>query len=306
MKIFMACDAESHYMCNAMVYLGKDTLEIPRGTTMGEVVVTELVAPFFVGGRTVTTDNFFSTLPLALSLASQGMHFCGTIRPKPYIPKGLYERRLKVKDSVAVFNYEHNLTLQCQQVSSTKKLMILSSCHHNPSVIEKNKTELQMFYNATKGGVDTFDQLCSLTSCIRKTRRWPLCLFFGMLNIAMVNAHILFSSMFTSTRSNRKSILKDAAFEFCTPFIKIRYEASSERMSRGLRLAMRGILSEGTVPSANNEAIGQFRLDKRRRCRQCPSSLDSKTNVGCNKCKNAVCIKHLVTYCSACFSEYKL
>ena len=159
MKIFMACDAESHYMCNAMVYLGKGTLEVPRTSTMGEVVVTKLVEPFFVGGRTVTTDNFFTTLPLTLSLASHGMYLCGTIRIKPYIPKELYNRKLQVKESIAVFNHEHNLTLQCQQVSDKKKVLILSSCHHNPSVIEKNKTELQMFYNATKGGVDTFDQL---------------------------------------------------------------------------------------------------------------------------------------------------
>ncbi|XP_068250789.1 uncharacterized protein [Palaemon carinicauda] len=194
-KIVLACDADTHYMCNAIAYLGKDTVQIPRGSTLGEVFTSDLVAPFQRSGRTVTTDNFFTTLPLALSLLDKDMYLCGTIRQKPYIPKELTEKVLPPKESVAVFNYEHNLTLQCQQISRTKKVMLLSSLHHDPSEVEKRKTDIQMFYNATKGGVDTFDQMCSTSSCIRKSRRWPMTLFYGILNIIMVNSYILYTSM---------------------------------------------------------------------------------------------------------------
>ncbi|XP_064100832.1 uncharacterized protein LOC135211454 [Macrobrachium nipponense] len=158
-------------MGNAIAYLGKDTLRVPRGQTLGEDFTAELVQPFRRRGRTVTTDNFFTTLPLALSLADDGMYLCGTIRQKPYIPKELSESAFPVKDSVAVFNYEHNLTLQCQQVSVTKKVMLLNSLHHDPSEIERRKTIIQMFYNVAKGGVDTFDQMCSTSNCAHKTRR---------------------------------------------------------------------------------------------------------------------------------------
>ncbi|XP_068229444.1 piggyBac transposable element-derived protein 4-like [Palaemon carinicauda] len=143
--LVLACDADSLYMCNGLAYLGKDTVKIPRGATLGEVFTSDLVAPFQRSGRTVTTDNFFTTLPLALSLADKDMHLCGTIRQKPYIPKELLEKVLSPKDSVAVFNYEHNLTLQCQQISRTKKVMLLNSLHHDPSEIEKRKTDIQMF-----------------------------------------------------------------------------------------------------------------------------------------------------------------
>jgi len=49
-----------------------------------------------------------------------------------------------------------------------------------------------MYYNQTKGGVDTFDQICSLKSCSRMTKRWHLTIFYGMLNAAGVNALILY------------------------------------------------------------------------------------------------------------------
>ena len=299
----MACDADTHYMCNAMVYLGKNSVQVPRGMTQGEVFTGALVEPFYRGGRTVTTDNFFTTVPLALSLAAEGMHLCGTIRPKPYIPKELYERRLKIKDSVAVFNYEHSITLQCQQVNPTKKVMILSTAHHNPSVIEKSKTELQMFYNATKGGVDTFDQLCSLTNCIRKTRRWPMCLFFGMVNIAMVNAHILFSLRFPEKRGSRKAFLKTAALELCTPLIHRRFQSESI-LPRNLRSVMKNTLQLGNITPPALHAVGHTKLDKRRRCRACPSSQDRKTNTACNRCNVPVCIAHQSVVCPACLGEY--
>lgn len=46
------------------------------------------------------------------------------------------------------------------------------------------------FYNQTKGGVNTLDQMSSLTSCSRKTRRWPLCNFYGILNIVLINSYV--------------------------------------------------------------------------------------------------------------------
>ncbi|KAK3861559.1 hypothetical protein Pcinc_032471 [Petrolisthes cinctipes] len=101
---------------------------------------------------------------------------------------------MKIGESVAAFNYEDKVTLQCTKVSNTKMKQLLSTIHHNPKKIEKEKTDIQMFYNATKGGVDSFDQRCCALSCSRKTRRWPLCLFYGIINLAMVNSYIIYQS----------------------------------------------------------------------------------------------------------------
>ncbi|XP_068211224.1 piggyBac transposable element-derived protein 4-like [Palaemon carinicauda] len=216
-KLVLTCDVDTHYMCNAIPYLGKDTVEVPRGLTLGEVFTMNPVAPFHRRGRTVTTDNFFTSIPLALALEREGVYLCGTLRQKPYVPKQISEKVLPIKDSVAVFNYEHNLTLQCQQVNRTKKVMLLNSLHHNPSEVEKRKTDIQMFYNLTKRAVDIFDQMWATSNCIRKTRRWPLCLFYGILNIVMVNSYILYTSMPFSKSMPRRTFLKDIVFDLCAP-----------------------------------------------------------------------------------------
>ena len=157
----MLCDAESHYMCNAIPYLGKGTVS-NKDISLGEYFTTELAKPFRAAGRVITTDNWFTSLPLAKSLQKYGMHLVGTMRPKPYMPLELLNVPLQLGESTAVYNYEDKVTLVCQRVKSTKRIQILSTIHHKPTKVERNKTHVHMFYNATKGGVDTFDQMCAV------------------------------------------------------------------------------------------------------------------------------------------------
>lgn len=55
--------------------------------------------------------------------------------------------------------------------------------HTQPDINKRTrKPEIIMFYNETKGGIDTFDQhdqLCHSTTVSRKTGRWPLRIFYG-------------------------------------------------------------------------------------------------------------------------------
>jgi len=63
------------------------------------------------------------------------------------------------------------------ETSRTKKKMflLLSSQRTQPDLGESGKPESIEFYNSTKVGVDTFDQMCAGTSCSRKTTLAPLC-----------------------------------------------------------------------------------------------------------------------------------
>ncbi|KAM3924560.1 piggyBac transposable element-derived protein 4-like [Leptodactylus fuscus] len=46
-------------------------------------------------------------------------------------------------------------------------------------------------YNATKGAVDTLDQVISTYTCKRKTNRWPMILFYNILDVSAYNAFVL-------------------------------------------------------------------------------------------------------------------
>ena len=83
-------------------------------------------------------------------------------------------------------NYTTTTTTLVSYVSNTSKtlkklVMLLSSQHAQPNISPQGKPEIIEFYNAAKGGVDTFDQMCSVNSCSRKTRRWPLVSFMAVV-----------------------------------------------------------------------------------------------------------------------------
>lgn len=182
-------------------------------TPLGEYFTLELTRPFRKTGRIVTTDNWFTSLPLAKGLLQFGMHLVGTIRPKPYTPSVMLTTPLELGECVASYNYEDKVTLLCQRVKPTKRIQILSTVHHNPTVIENQNSHIHMFYNATKGGVDTFDQICSALTCSRKTRRWPVCVFYGILNIVVNNSFFIHQNLPGNKLYNRREFSVDLAMD---------------------------------------------------------------------------------------------
>ena len=66
------CDCATKYIMNAKVYLGKENNEIARG--LASDVDCTLVQPISgqdIGGRNVTTDNFFTSVDLANKLKNK-------------------------------------------------------------------------------------------------------------------------------------------------------------------------------------------------------------------------------------------
>lgn len=59
---------------------------------------------------------------------------------------------------------------------------------------DTNKPEMIMDYNAAKGGVDTVDKICNTYSVNRRTRRWPVVIFFQSLNIWGINSQIFYNT----------------------------------------------------------------------------------------------------------------
>lgn len=67
---------------------------------------------------------------------------------------------------------------------------------HNDNAFDETtasaqKPEIITYYNSTKGGVDCNDQLCSNYNVGRRTKRWPLAVFFHLLNISGINVFVV-------------------------------------------------------------------------------------------------------------------
>jgi len=195
-------------MLNAMPYLGKKT-KPPEVVALGHYVTMELCKPYFGSKRNITGDNWFTSVPLVKKLLEKGLTYVGTIRKnKEEIPEEMTDKtRFKPRQCAFLFDDNTTLLTRCCPNKSSKKLVtLLSSMHRHPDIHEKGKPEIIMFYNKTKGGVETFDQICSSNSCSRMTKRWPIAIFYGMVNAAGVNASILYHSHMVNQGTKHKRV----------------------------------------------------------------------------------------------------
>ncbi|XP_050308274.1 uncharacterized protein LOC126744765 [Anthonomus grandis grandis] len=100
LKIWAMADSKNSYSANLQVYLGKINNKPEKN--QGERVVLDLVEPLGTGYG-VTTDNFFTSLPLADKLAEKKLTLCGTLRKnKSYIPNELQPKLFRPEFSSAL------------------------------------------------------------------------------------------------------------------------------------------------------------------------------------------------------------
>nr|XP_023015977.1 uncharacterized protein LOC111505409 [Leptinotarsa decemlineata] len=116
----------------------------------------------------------------------------GTLKKnKPQIPPEFQPSKGRAVPS-SLYGFTQDLTLLSYVPKKNQAVVLLSSMHHSECFDEGvNKPEIIGFYNATKGGVDTLDMKCNNYCANRKTRRWPLAVFYHLLAVAGSNGHTL-------------------------------------------------------------------------------------------------------------------
>lgn len=210
------------------------------------------------------------------------------------------QTKMDVGQSVAMFNHKKEVTLLCHKANKNKRVQLISTLHHRPSVIEKNRTDIQMFYNATKGGVDAFDQLCTKTSCSRTTNRWPLCLCFGIINLAYANSYILHVIQSKADKVqplSRRDFGLKLGEELCRPWaVKRLQSANLPKQVRYFIGSVYNMPCECQPPPPPVEEAPRVR----RRCYLCPSGKKARTKIVCVGCGRVTCPAHQKIYCRLC------
>ena len=74
--------------------------------------------------------------------------------------------------------------------------------HNNPKI----KSETVLFYNKTKAGVDIIDQIARKYSVKVASKRWPIHIFYSVIDLALINSWIFFQDICKSGISHRKFI----------------------------------------------------------------------------------------------------
>lgn len=269
-KIPMMCDTGTNYMINAIPYIGKATNT--NGLPQGQYYLTELSRPIHGTNRNITCDNWFTSIPAAKSLLLEPykLTIVGTIRlNKREIPEELKNTRSR-QVGTSMFCFDGYLTLVSYKPKPSKMVYLLCSCDEDAVVNSTSgKPETIMFYSQTKGGVDTLDQMCSSMSCSRKTNKWPMAIFYGILNIAFVNSYIIYTHNVLSKEEkplNRRQYMKQLSTDLSTPSMKCRLEIPT--LSRRLKENIEDILpqtKQDVFEEANEEtpAIMVYETDYR-------------------------------------------
>ena len=290
-KIWVLADSDTCYFYNAQIYLGKEG-NLPEVGQASRVVM-DLCRPIYQSGRNITTDNFFTSVPLANNLLEKRLTLMGTLRSnKPEIPpsfQGTFQREVHS----STFGFTEKLTL-CSYVPKKRKAVILLSSLHHDAIIsdgEERKPKLILDYNSKKGAVDTIDMTTNTYSCNRQTRKYPTKLFTNMLNVACWNSFVVW--MTNNPDWNRRNLakrrlfLKDLAEALMKPHI---WRRSVEvKLHSSVRIAMDlcGVKS----PQANDE-VPAARGDRpeRGRCHMCEKR--NQVRGFCVMCHKFVCNDH--------------
>ena len=304
-KLFMVCDAEKLYCLYAIPYLGKEStarVTLNKGQYFSMKLLND--GNLIEAGRISCADNWFLSLNLATAMLREEMHLVGTIRPKAYMPmETVKNMRMGVKEAVAYFHHEKKVNMVSKKTKK-KHVTFLTTIHNKFTYVENMKTEVNMFYNAAKGGVDAFDMMCAATSTNRKTERWPQCVFYGLLNIIMNNSWVIYKSRPENKRAEKYDFLLNMAVQLAKPWAEFRYTERHDLLPIPIREPLRvtfDLAPFRPAPPAGYTFESRRTADKRKRCKYGVQSTTWRGKGICNKCNGFVCNNHSTVLCKDCW-----
>lgn len=299
MKIWIVADCTTAYCGYMQAYLGKvgDTAEKGQGAR----VVKDLCQHLYGSGRNVTMDNFFTNYGLAQELLQNQLTVIGTLRKNnAVIPREmLADRKRQIQSTM--FGFSEQTTIASYVPKKNRCVVMLSTMHHDNATDPhmENKPEIILDYNRTKGAVDTLDKLCCQYSTKRGTRRWPLSMFFTLLDISMHNSSVIWLYKYPTWCSYPSSRRSDVCRQFilelgkslCIPWIAAREAIPTISLQPSVKRAMEYIKGQ-VVKKVRQDDTQQPSCSSKGRCSNCDRQKDNKTSIRCDLCSSFVCGKH--------------
>lgn len=296
-KIFALCDNVTYYTSNLEIYAGKQPDGPYKVDNSASSVVKRLILPISKTGRNVTTDNWFSSVSLAEDLfKNHNLTLLAKIKnTKSEIPKEFIITKNRNIHS-SYFGFNSNKTLVSYMPKRKKIVLVLSTMHFSKDIDQSTGStripEIITCYNATKGAVDIMDRMTENYTVARRSNRWPLTLFYSILNIGALNAQVIYHEN-SKSKCTRVRFLKILAKELMTEQLQYRSTIDSLPQSIKTRLKMYGYKPKLQV--------GEQRIRTSGRCNFCDRQRDRKTTKVCTNCAKLICRDHLVEICPDCF-----
>ncbi|XP_015121474.1 piggyBac transposable element-derived protein 4-like [Diachasma alloeum] len=299
LKVFALVDSDTFYTSVLEIYTGKQPPGLFQADNKPINVVKRVSASVLGTGRNITMDNWFSSVPLIDEL--QHKHRTTVVatlkKNKTELPPQFVNHKKRSMNS-SLIGYNDGKVLVSYVPKKNKCAIAISSMHTSGAIDSgtgaRNKPEVITYYNSTKGGVDSVDQMRGNYSVARCSCRWPLTVFFGLLDIVGINSWIIYEEN-TGQTISCKEYLTGIAKDLTKPWMMKRIKVPT--LSPDLRIMIRkftGIrLSVGNVMS---ETLLKL-------CKYCPKKKYRKTTVECGICQSLICGEHTSRVCTECFAR---
>ena len=201
-KAWMRGDGINGYISELEIYAGKETEKGEKG--LGKHVVEKLTKRLVGRHHHIYFDNFFTSIPLLLSLKQEGLYGCGTMKsnrlgfPAQFVPK-MKKGLAKRGDFIALQNGQ--LTIYLWQ--DTKPVVMASSLNQPEDKTKANRKNKDgstieiccpkaiSLYNKYMGGVDLNDQLRNYYTFSFKSRKFYRYIFIFLFHLSITNSFIL-------------------------------------------------------------------------------------------------------------------
>ena len=217
------------YTIDFDIYLGKAAQFSGKGLSFD--VVMKLVEPYTFQGYEVFFDNFYTSPTLLEELLQHEIFATGTLNiTRRGVPqevaamKGYVE---KLPRGSGYYNQASTSDIIYCSWHDTKTVTLASTAypaHSENTVLRRVKDPVTLAstttdvpcpvmlekYNKSMGGVDKSDQYISYHKVLRKTVKYWKTTFFHLIDIAIVNAHIIYN--WFQLQSSRKIVSEN---QFC-------------------------------------------------------------------------------------------
>lgn len=194
-KLFKLC-VQGGYTYDFRVYCGKEKGK----SSVATKVVMSLMSSLLDKGRTLCTDNWYTSVALAHELLKRKTHLLGTLKSnRKNNPTDVTKAKLEKGETIA---RESDTGIVVQKWRDKRDVLILSTKHTDEmetiqrrnDTIQKPKSILD--YNKSKAFIDTSDQIKGYNSSLRKGNKWYRKLAFEVLTETnIVNALHVFNKL---------------------------------------------------------------------------------------------------------------
>lgn len=216
-KLFMLCDVKTRYIIDFIIYCGARTEIIVDPDNLGVTggVVTTLLQDLMQANRRVYMDNWYSSPKLYKYLYDRKTYACGTVMLNRMRKANIGQFKTLKKGEIDV---KYSKPLIAIKYKDKRDIYMISTFHDatfgptnkycRDTGLPKMKPEIIIDYNKKKGIVDNTDMMLHSIQCMRKNKMWQKKLGIHLIDLCMLNAHVVYQIV----QGTKKSL---AEFQLC-------------------------------------------------------------------------------------------